>query len=75
LDSEPQTDYDVYVYDSLGEMEGYHTESAGFPEHLGTTVDEAFFVPKCSGNYAFVVRNDPRESKGSLKLLNVLIGL
>jgi len=64
-DWEPQTDYDVYVYDPFGEMEGYHTESAGFPEHLGTTVDEAFFVPKYSGNYTFVVENDPRESNSS----------
>lgn len=64
-DWQPQTDYDVYVYDPFGEMEGYHTESAGFPEHLGTTVDEAFFVPKYSGNYTFVVENDPRESNSS----------
>jgi len=64
-DWEPQTDYDVYVYDPFGEMEGYHTESAGFPEHLGTSVDEAFFVPRFSGNYTFVVENDPRESNGS----------
>jgi hypothetical protein len=63
--SEPKTDYDIYVYNPLGEMEGYHTESAGLPEHLGTTVDESFFVPKSSGNYTFVVRNDPRESNGT----------
>ena len=64
-DWQPQTDYDVYVYDPFGEMEGYHTESAGFPEHLGTGVDEAFFVPKFSGNYTFVVENDLRESNSS----------
>jgi len=60
--SEPKTDYDIYVYNPLGEMEGYHTESAGLPEHLGTTVDEPFFVPKYSGNYTFVICNDPKES-------------
>jgi hypothetical protein len=60
--SEPKTDYDIYVYSPLGEMEGYHTESAGLPEHLGTTVDEPFFVPKYSGNYTFVINNDPKES-------------
>jgi hypothetical protein len=64
-DLEPQTDYDVYVYDPFGEIEGYHTESAGLPEHLGTTSDEPYFVPKYSGEYTFVIRNDPRESKGS----------
>jgi hypothetical protein len=45
-------------------MEGYHTESAGLPEHLGTTVDESFFVPEYSGNYTFVICNDPKESHG-----------
>lgn len=38
--SEPQTDYDIYVYDPSGEMVGYHTESAGLPEHLGISIDE-----------------------------------
>jgi hypothetical protein len=63
--SEPKTDYDIYVYNPLGEMEGYHTESAGLPEHLGTTVDETFFVPKYTGNYTFVINNDPKESHGA----------
>lgn len=63
--SEPKTDYDIYVYDPSGVMEGYHTESAGLPEHLGTTVDEAFFIPKYSGNYTFVIVNDARESNGA----------
>jgi hypothetical protein len=63
--SEPKTDYDIYVYNPLGELEGYHTESAGLPEHLGTNVDDAFFVPKYSGNYTFVLVNDERESKGA----------
>jgi hypothetical protein len=63
--SKPSTDYDVYVYNSLGELEGYHTESSGVPEHLGTPADKPFFIPKYSGNYSFVLRNDPRESKAS----------
>lgn len=71
--SEPQTDYDIYVYDPLGRMEGYHTESAGFPEHLGTTVDTAFFVPKYSGNYTFLLENDPRESGGSQQATFMII--
>jgi hypothetical protein len=60
--SEPETDYDVYVYDPFGVLVGYHTEAAGLPEHLGSSVDEPFFTPEYSGNYSFVVRNDPRES-------------
>jgi hypothetical protein len=63
--SSPKTDYDIYVYNSLGDMEGYHTEAAGFPEHLGTSVEDPFFVPRLSGNYTFVIVNDPRESMGA----------
>lgn len=63
--SDPKTDYDIYVYDPSGQMEGYHTESAGLPEHLGTTTNDAFFAPKSSGNYTFVIKNDARESSGS----------
>jgi hypothetical protein len=63
--SEPKTDYDIYVYNDLGIMEGYHTESAGLPEHLGNNVDDAFFIPEHTGNYTFVIANDPRESKGA----------
>lgn len=60
--STPSTDYDIYVYNPYGELEGYHTESAGLPEHLGTTVDDPLFIPDYSGNYTFIIRNDPRES-------------
>ncbi len=63
--SDPSTDYDIYVYNPSGELEGYHTESAGLPEHLGTSVEEPFFIPNYSGNYSFVLRNDPRESSAS----------
>jgi hypothetical protein len=72
-DSKPSTDYDVYVYDPLNEIEGYHTESAGLPEHLGDTVDEPFFTPRYSGNYSFVVRNDPRESNASQQATFMMI--
>jgi hypothetical protein len=60
----PKTDYDIYVYNPQGELESMHTEAAGLPEHLGTTVDDAFFVPASSGNYTFVLVNDARESNG-----------
>lgn len=63
--SEPKTDYDIYVYSPSGELEGYHTESAGLPEHLGTTVDEPFFSPRSSGNYTFILVNDQRESRAA----------
>lgn len=69
----PSTDYDIYVYNPLGELEGYHTESAGLPEHLGTTTKEPFFVPEYSGNYTFVLRNDPRESRDSQQATFIVI--
>jgi len=72
-ESTPSTDYDIYVYNPLDEPEGYHTESAGLPEHLGTTFGEPFYVPKYSGNYSFVLRNDPRESNASKQATFMLI--
>jgi hypothetical protein len=62
--AEPKTDYDIYVYNPEGTLESMHTEAAGLPEHLGTTVDDPFFVPANSGNYTFVIVNDARESNG-----------
>jgi hypothetical protein len=63
--SAAKTDYDIYVFDSRGNLESSHTEAAGFPEHLGTTTDDPLFTPKFSGNYSFVIKNDLRESEGS----------
>ena len=60
-----KTDYDIFVYDPSGNLESYHTEAAGLPEHLGTTVDHPFFIPKQSGDYSFCVKNDARESDGA----------
>ena len=71
--SEPKTDYDIYVYDPSGELEGYHTESAGLPEHLGTTTEEPFFNPRQSGNYTFVIVNDPKESNSSQQATFMII--
>jgi len=60
-----KTDYDIFVYGPSGELESYHTEAAGLPEHLGTTVDHPFFIPKQTGDYSFCVKNDARESSGA----------
>jgi len=68
-----KTDYDIFVYDPLGELESYHTEAAGLPEHLGTTVDQPFFTPKNTGNYSFLIKNDPRESQGEKAATLMLI--
>ncbi len=45
-------------------MESSHTEAAGLPEHLGTSTNDALFTPLQSGDYSFVIKNDPRESQG-----------
>jgi len=76
IDYNPQsakTDYDIFVYDPNGKQESYHTEAAGLPEHLGTTVDQPFFTPKHTGNYSFLIKNDPRESQGAKKATFMLI--
>lgn len=63
--SAPKTDYDIYVYNPSGNMESSHTEAAGLPEHLGTTVEAPYFTAQSTGNYTFVVNNDSRESNGT----------
>ena len=60
-----KTDYDIFVYDPSGQLESYHTEAAGLPEHLGTTVDHPFFVPEKTGDYSFQIKKDARESNGA----------
>jgi hypothetical protein len=62
---EPKTDYDINVYNPQKQLESIHTEAAGLPEHLGTTVDAPYFTPQQTGNYTFVLINDARESAGS----------
>lgn len=62
---EPKTDYDIYVYNPSGSMESLHTEAAGLPEHLGTTVNAPYFKAQSTGNYTFVISNDARESNGT----------
>ena len=61
----PQTDYDIYVFDPDHLLVSYHTESAGLPEHLGTTVKDAYFKAARTGNYSFQIKNDPRESNAT----------
>ncbi len=58
----PLTDYDIFVYDPFGNLVSYHTEAAGTYEHLGDTVEQPFFTPKHSGDYSFLIINDPKES-------------
>ncbi len=67
------TDYNVFVYDPLGNLVSSHIESAGFPPHLGTTVNDTFFTPALSGNYSFVIYNNPFGSKGAQQATFMII--
>jgi hypothetical protein len=69
----PVTDYEIYVYDPFGKMVGYHTPAAGFPPHLGSTINQTYFVPLNTGNYTFVISNDARESKGAQRATFMII--
>jgi hypothetical protein len=68
-----KTDYDIYVYDPQENLASSHTEAAGLPEHLGTTVNDPFFVPAKTGNYTFVLLNDLRESQGDQQATFMII--
>jgi len=75
IDTTPQatTDYNIFVYDPQGNLESSHIESAGFPPHLGTTVNDTFFTPTQSGNYSFVIYNNPFGSKGAQQATFMII--
>jgi len=63
--AQAKTDYDVYVYGPQGNLESSHLESAGFPPHLGTSTGDPLFTPTQSGNYSFVIVNNPFGSQGA----------
>ncbi len=71
--SQAKTDYDFYVYNPQGILVSSHTESAGFPPHLGTTIDDPLFTPTQSGNYSFVIENNPIDSQGAQQATFMII--
>jgi hypothetical protein len=73
ISAQAKTDYDIYVYDPSGNLESTHTEAAGLPEHLGTTVDDALFTPTQTGNYSFVIVNNPNDSEGAQQATFMII--
>ena len=68
-----KTDYNIYVYDPQGNLESTHTEAAGLPEHLGTTVSDPLFTPTQSGNYSFVIDNNPYQSQSAQQATFMII--
>lgn len=73
ISSAAKTDYDVYVYDPAGNLESTHTEAAGLPEHLGTNTSVALFTPNQSGNWSFVIKNNPVDSMGTQQATFMII--
>ncbi len=73
ISSQAKTDYDIYVFDPQGNLESTHTEAAGLPEHLGTTVNDALFTPTLTGNYSFVINNNPFDSEGAQQATFMII--
>jgi hypothetical protein len=75
-----KTNYDIYVYapdqdpnNPSSTPESSHTEAAGLPEHLGTTVDDALFTPTQTGNYSFVICNNPFDSQSAQQATFMII--
>jgi hypothetical protein len=62
--STAKTDYDLYVYNPSGDLEASRTEAAGVIETI-TSGNSGFFTPQTSGNYTFLIKNDPKESMGA----------
>ncbi len=71
--SQAKTDYDISVFNPQGTLESTHTEAAGLPEHLGTTVDDALFTPTQTGNYSFVIENNPVDSESAQQATFMII--
>ncbi|HTY75850.1 MAG TPA: hypothetical protein VMD05_09840 [Candidatus Nanoarchaeia archaeon] len=73
ISSQAKTDYDFKVYDPNGNLVSSHTQSAGFPPHLGTTTVDPLFTPTLSGNYSFVIINNPLNSQGAQQATFMII--
>jgi len=71
--SKATTDYNFYVYDPQGNLISSHIEAAGLPPNLGTTVNDPLFTPTQSGNYSFVIANNPYVSKGAQEATFMII--
>ncbi len=71
--SQAKTDYDISVFNQQGTLESTHTEAAGLPEHLGTTVNDALFTPTQTGNYSFVIENNPVDSESAQQATFMII--
>jgi hypothetical protein len=58
------TDYDIEVRNPSNVVISINTESAGLPEQVANDQKHQYFVPAQSGDYRFLIYNDPKDSDG-----------
>ncbi|MGD2201560.1 MAG: hypothetical protein PVJ38_08015, partial [Candidatus Bathyarchaeota archaeon] len=72
-DTDPITDYDIYTYLPDGSLYSTHTESAGIPEQVANDAMHQYFEPPQSGEYAFKIVNDERDSENQEPAIFMLL--
>jgi len=60
--TEQATDYDIEVRDPSNVVVSINTESAGLPEQVANDEKHQYFIPAKSGDYRFIIYNDPKDS-------------
>jgi hypothetical protein len=72
--SSDATDYDIEVRNPNNVVVSINTESAGLPEQVANDEKHQFFVPSQTGDYRFLIYNDPEDSPiGSADAADFLI--
>jgi hypothetical protein len=56
------TDYDIEVRNPNNVIISINTESAGLPEQVANDKKHQYFVPTQTGDYRFLIYNDPEDS-------------
>ena len=60
--SSDATDYDIEVRNPNNVVVSINTESAGLPEQVANDKKHQYFIPTQSGDYRFLIYNDPKDS-------------
>ncbi len=60
--TEGATDYDIEVRNPSNVVVSINTESAGLPEQVANDAKHQYFVPTQTGDYRFIIYNDPKDS-------------
>jgi hypothetical protein len=56
------TDYDIEVRNPNNVVVSINTESAGLPEQVANDAYHQYFIPSMTGDYRFIIYNDPEDS-------------